>query len=344
MKRKIKSKTKTRRKKQNIWEILSFLVFIFLVLISVPTLVLLKNSNTTASKIASNAKDSLQIETFKFPTPTPKPTVTAPTPTTPAPYVPPPSVDNGTCTPDAWITDGCTCTGNRQLWVYCDDTEPPTPPQPARGCITLPSMPGYCENFARNHPECRQWCELKPIIYLYPEKETLVDVSIETPGKIYVSDPTYPKNGWKNILSYPSGKLIYQGEQYGELFYEIDHKEIEVPKTGIVIKTENVRAEIKNILLKYGLNDYESGEFLKFWTPKLVSLNKPYILFSIFSKESKDKMDKIILSPQADTRIEVIAYFKGLNTNVSVPIMDIPKNPPIRRGFVMVAWGGLLDN
>ena len=63
-------------------------------------------------------------------------------------------------------------------------------------------------------------CGEKPVIYLYPETKTLVDVSVTTAGEIVVSDPLYPSGGWKNVEAYPDGTLYYQGGKYRELFYE----------------------------------------------------------------------------------------------------------------------------
>lgn len=292
-------------------------------------------------------KGSLQLGTFKTPTPSPTPQAQPPTETpTPEVYSTPTPVDNGTCVPNAWITGGCTCTGVRQIWVYCDDTQPPTPPQPARGCIIYPGNDAgntICRSIINEHPECRQWCEMKPIIYLYPLSPTFVDVSISTPGKIYVSDPLYPEGGWKNVLAFPSGKLLYNGGSYNELFYEIDHKDLQVPKDGIVLSLQTAESEMRAILGKYGLNSYETSEFLKFWMPKIISLKKPYIFFSVFPKEVKDKMDKITVSPEPQTRIEVIAYFKGLDEKIPVQKLLIPENPPARTGFIMTAWGGIME-
>lgn len=307
-------------------------------------LFLLKTSSPS-QKIASNvSRDSMQLETF-YPSPSPRPPTPTPPPgVTPPVYVPPPPVDNGTCPPNDWITGGCTCTGNRQIWVYCDDTVPPTPPQPARGCIIMPGADNtMCENIIRDYPNCRLWCEMKPIIYLYPTSPTVVDVVIKTPGDIYISDPTYPAGGWKNILAFPSGKLFYEGKEYKELFYEISHKEVIAPRNGMVIERQNVRSEIKKVLLSYGLNEYEAGEFLTFWIPKLEQLQKPYIQFSIFPKQVKENMDKIVVTPDADTKIEVIAYFKGLDKKIEIDKLILPETPK-RNGFVMVAWGGILES
>ena len=102
--------------------------------------------------------------------------------------------------------------------------------------IDRSGMPGtknsICQQFDQN-----KWCEAfsgggdgwycigKPVIYLYPEKPTLVDVTVKTEGKIVISDPqieTYgglgsPKQsvgGWTNVLANPDGTLLYQNKTY----------------------------------------------------------------------------------------------------------------------------------
>src|SRR5207248_2364939 len=44
----------------------------------------------------------------------------------------------------------------------------------------------------------RTYCIAKPVIYLYPQTPTKVQVSLKVPGEIYISDPLYPKGtGWQ---------------------------------------------------------------------------------------------------------------------------------------------------
>lgn len=185
-------------------------------------------------------------------------------------------------------------------------------------------------------------CIAKPVIYLYPTVPTLVDVSVETAGKIVVSDPHYPREGWKNVLANPSGELIYDNRTYNELFYESEVNTYQKPSNGIIIASNNLEDKLKSIIYQLGLNDSESREFLDFWVPKLKSLNSPYILFSVIDKSSKEAVDKVIINPAPDTRIEFIAYFKPLNFPTAIEPLKLG-NRPERIGFTEVEWGGTLD-
>lgn len=185
-------------------------------------------------------------------------------------------------------------------------------------------------------------CLAKPVIYLYPMRDTLVDVEVKTPGKIVVSDPHYPREGWKNVLAKPNGTLIYNDKTYNELFYESEVNSVDSPKNGIIIRTSILDEKLKNLIYQLGLNESESQEFLDFWLPRLKSLNKPYILFSIIDKNAKEKNDKVIINPTPDTRIEFIAYFKPLDFPIAIEPLKLP-NRPQRIGFTEVEWGGTID-
>ncbi|HVZ11908.1 MAG TPA: hypothetical protein VG965_02670 [Patescibacteria group bacterium] len=190
----------------------------------------------------------------------------------------------------------------------------------------------------------RTYCVAKPVVYLYPEAPTSVDVQVDTPGKIVVSDPHYPDGGWKNVLANPDGSLLYNNKSYTELFYESEVNDFTKPDDGILIK----KSELSDNLAKYigliGLNSAESKEFLDFWIPRLDRLNSKYILFSQIKPTAKNKIDKLNINPEPNTRIEFIAYFKPVNEQTDIKPLILPDSPPRRSGFTMVEWGGVIDN
>lgn len=197
------------------------------------------------------------------------------------------------------------------------------------------------------------YCIGKPIIYLYPEIPTFVDVFIETVGTVFVSKPqieqlgglalSEKREGWKQVLAYPNGNLFYQGNQYRELFYETDVDDFQKPSNGINIRRENIEFQLKQILIKLGLNEFELNEFLDFWVPILESQEKPYIQFSLITGKAKDEIDKVIINPKPDTFIEILAYFKPLDKPFEGKKLQLPSEPPKRVGFTAVEWGGVLD-
>ncbi len=186
-------------------------------------------------------------------------------------------------------------------------------------------------------------CVGKPVIYLYPEKSTLVDVTLEIPGEIYISIPKYPTEGWKNVLAQPSGTLTYQGQNYHELYYESKVKSNIKPTTGIIIPSSLLAEKLFELTGKLGLKPTEQKEFLEYWLPKLKALNKPYILFSVLTRAEKESIDHVDINPKPDVFINFLAYFKGLDLPVAIEPLIIPPQPT-RTGFTAVEWGGTIDS
>jgi len=289
----------------------------------------------------------LQIGTFTFflPTPTTSPNI----PTQMCPH------DTGQAVNTAQQIDPANACHCPAILIECKN----------RSCARILRSPAY--GVLHDYPTCdvpglekasfEIWCQTpaftgtgtgiycvgKPVIYLYPEVVTNVDVTVTTPGKIVVSDPVYPDGGWKNVEAHPDGKLIYNEKEYKELFYESEIQSFVKPTTGVIIPISKIEQELAGLLYQLGLNSNESREFLDFWTPKLRDLKSNYILFSVLEKEAKEKIDHVEYSPEPETRIEFIAYFKPLDIPESTEALFLPKRPE-RVGFTAVEWGGVIDN
>jgi len=352
-------KTKKRKKnKKGIFFIITALLVGF---------VIFQMTNTSLQNIASeDPKDSLQIGAF-YPIQQKTETENQRTIQKPDPQINPPAKNlpvcshdtgkslvnsgeefdpNSTCSCMAWVIE---CKEEKCVQIINDAYYPNTP-----------KIPGICNSFGNNKHEdiFDTWCSSdnlvnngtgiycvgKPIIYLYPEAPTYVNVEIQTIGNIFISDPHYPEEkGWQNVLAYPNGNLSYQGKQYRELFYETDVDDFQKPNNGINISKENIEPELKQILTRLGLNEFERSEFMDFWIPILENQNKPNIQFSLITGEAKDEIDKVIIEPKPDTFIEILVYFKPLDKPFQGSTLNLPENPPVRVGFTAVEWGGVLD-
>ncbi len=182
----------------------------------------------------------------------------------------------------------------------------------------------------------------KPVIYLYPTKPTYVNVSLKIPGIITESIPTYPENGWQNVLASPGGTLTYQNSVYHELYYESAVGGVKAPSTGVVIPVSDLQTKLTTLTSRLGLLHKEQQEFLDYWLPKLEDLHTPYILFSIIDPAEKERIDHIEITPKPDTMIEFLVYFRPLQTDVAPVAPLVLPNPPERRGFTAVEWGGTI--
>ncbi len=263
----------------------------------------------------------LEMDTFKIAITTPSAT---PQPSSPG-------VPQGQCPSDTGTpTDGsCYCSGGDQ-GLYCTG-----------GVCTSGACQQYgivCENRADGH-----YCVAKPVIYLYPVKDTLVDVNVTVPGKIVVSDPFYG-NGWFGVLAHPNGSLEYRSKAYKELYYESGVDTVRKPTSGIILETKQLKPMLTLITSQLGLMPSEQQEFLDYWVPKLEAVNSPYILFSIIDPIEKDRIDHVSISPKPDTWIEFLAYFKPLAAPTQITPLSLPSSIPTRSGFTAVEWGGTIDN
>ena len=169
-----------------------------------------------------------------------------------------------------------------------------------------------------------------------------VSVLLDVPGRITVSDPLYPANGW-NVFALPGSKIVHNGKTYPYLYYETEVGKPNTPNTGIVIEKEKLAVMLTLINKQIGLSDKEIADFLDYWLPSLSSYDEPYWLVQIIDHEEKQRTDKVLINPEPNTRIEVLFNFKPLKKPISITPMVLPNNPPKRIGFTMVEWGGGID-
>lgn len=231
------------------------------------------------------------------------------------------------------IPSNCTCPGVYLVcpWTSSDPTD-----------VTV--GPNGCEDslVVGPPPATGKFCIDKPVIYLYPTTPIFVNVTVNSIGSVVISNPTYPQNGWKQILANPGGALQYQGNNYSELFYETSVTKFQKPTNGIILKTATLVDGLNTILVQLGLIGTEKQEFLSYWVPRLIALHSPYIFFSLLSPVAKAQIDSVTISPKPDTMIDFIAYFKPVTTNKNTSSLVLPTTPE-RKGFVAVEWGGVMD-
>lgn len=175
----------------------------------------------------------------------------------------------------------------------------------------------------------------KPVIYLYPEKQTDVSVSLELNGNFTCTYPPYT-NGW-NVTAYPDGKLINQadGKEYSYLFWEGALKTNYDFSRGFVVKGEDTGAFLQEKLAYMGLTPKEYNEFIVYWLPQMQ--NNKYNLIT-FQNERYQKNAKLHIDPAPDSMLRVFMAYKPLNKKIAVETQELV--PFERKGFTVVEWGG----
>ncbi len=181
------------------------------------------------------------------------------------------------------------------------------------------------------------WC--KPAIYLYPEKETEMNVRLNVDGKITLSDPLYDEGyGW-NVKAYPDGRIIPNSKSvYPYLYYEADVNGVTLPKAGFVVAREKLKYQITKMMKEIGFNQKETSDFLSYWLPRLTE--KPYYFVSLMSEEMINRKETLTFSQTPDTLIRARFVFEGLNLPTFVTPLSIPRHT--RSGFTVTDWGGTL--
>ena len=176
----------------------------------------------------------------------------------------------------------------------------------------------------------------KPIIYLYPETEQVVSVSLGYPEKLTCTYPKY-NDSWK-VLAKPNGDLLdlKTNRSLYALYWEGKNTNNTKITEGFCVKGEDVAYFLEEKLAVLGLSDREAEEFIIYWLPKL-ERNK-YNLIRFKTIEEINENMSLTIEPKPDTVIRVFMEFKASNKFVSLPAQELVT--PERKGFVAVEWGG----
>lgn len=177
----------------------------------------------------------------------------------------------------------------------------------------------------------------KPIIYLYPETEQEVSVSLGNPEKLTCTYPKY-ENSWE-VLAKPNGDLVdlKTGRNLYSLYWEGQDKLKSSKITeGFCIKGEDSAEFLEEKLAVLGLTDREAEEFIVYWLPELEK-NK-YNLIRFETMEEINENMPLEIEPKPDTVIRVMMEFKGSNKYIELKAQELVT--PERNGFVVIEWGG----
>ncbi len=180
---------------------------------------------------------------------------------------------------------------------------------------------------------------LKPIIYLYPEKETKINVSMQYDGHLTHTYPEYPLSGW-NVTALPDGTLWDEnGQEYYALFWEGRPSHPIQPKDGFVVAGSETIPFLEEKLAQLGLNRREANEFIMFWMPQMEK--NPYN-FIHFAAEEYEAISQLKITPQPETIIRVMMLTQAMDDKINFPQQDISTLKIERKGFTVVEWGGSL--
>ena len=183
--------------------------------------------------------------------------------------------------------------------------------------------------------EAEEFPSAKPVIYLYPEEETQVTVTLDYDGTLTSTYPNYGE-GW-TVTAAPDGTLTDPdtGREYYCLFWEgVTDTEYDF-STGFCVAGEDTAAFLEDALARLGLTEREANEFIIYWLPRMEG--NPYNLIS-FQTDAYTDAAELTIDPAPDTLIRVFMAWKGLDQPVEIEPQAL--TAPARTGFTAVEWGG----
>ena len=175
----------------------------------------------------------------------------------------------------------------------------------------------------------------KPVIYLYPEEETAVTVTLDYDGQLTTTYPAY-NNGW-SVTAEPDGTLYdQQGREYSYLFWEgIPDTEYDFSQ-GFCVPGEETAEFLRCTLEKLGLTAREFNEFIVYWLPQMEG--NAYNLIAFQSDDYTDHA-RLTISPEPESILRVFMAWQPLQEPVEIIPQDLPSFE--RTGFTVVEWGGV---
>ena len=178
----------------------------------------------------------------------------------------------------------------------------------------------------------------KPVIYVYPEVKTDINIQLTPTGKFTFTYPKY-ENGW-NFTATPDGTISMGEKQYSYLFWESENKNFslgENDQTGFLVTTDTLLSFLESSLTRMGLNSKEQADFITYWYPRMMMNEKNNIHFLI--NEDCNAYAELKITPQPETIIRIgMIWSKATSENIPQPQI-IPEMK--REGFTVIEWGGV---
>ena len=177
----------------------------------------------------------------------------------------------------------------------------------------------------------------KPVLYLYPEENTKVEVKLEREDLLGTTYPKY-NHGWK-VMASPDGNIMdSNGKNYYALYWD---QRKETPcnfEDGFYVESEDAIPFLEEKLAKIGFNDKERNEFIMFCLPVLEQNKKSIVHFDLTNDVEQE--GKLLIIPKPDSLLRVHINIKKVNHKVNIKEQKLDSFE--RVGFAAVEWGGTI--
>jgi hypothetical protein len=178
----------------------------------------------------------------------------------------------------------------------------------------------------------------KPVVYLYPEATTRVNVRLELDGALVAHYPALPRDGW-TVTASPTGELVDEttGRHHRYLFWEGTSAGFELdPAKAHCVPGDEAAGFMEHACDRFALTDAECGDLVTYWLPKLAS--NPYSVIQFVDEPTYARYAALHVTPRPDTVIRPFMIFRRSEQPVAVGAPELPQRT--RRGFTVVEWGG----
>ena len=176
----------------------------------------------------------------------------------------------------------------------------------------------------------------KPVLYLYPTKETKVTINFEHKNLLTTTYPKF-KNNWK-VTAKPNGDLYdNKGNYYYGLYWE-ELGSIKVDfKDGFYVEKNDAIEFLEEKLNRIGLNARERNEFIMYWLPILEKNEKNLVYFEL--TDSRENYNKLLIEPKPDSLLRIAIHIKKVDKKQKIKEQQLPTFK--RNGFTAIEWGGV---
>lgn len=175
----------------------------------------------------------------------------------------------------------------------------------------------------------------KPVLYLYPEEDSNVNITFNDPSKVVISYPEF-NNSW-NVFVKKDGTIKYNHRDYYALYWEEEYNYIDSFSEGFYVEADNAIEFLENKLSVIGLNEREANEFIMYWLPILKTNEKNLIYFEL--TEDKQAYNELIIDPEPDSLLRITMHVKKVDKKINVKEQHLTTFE--RNGFTVVEWGGI---
>ena len=206
----------------------------------------------------------------------------------------------------------------------------------------------------------------KPVVYLYPEKQTTVHLSFVSLVALNTQIPQYA-NGWL-VSARPNGTLTDLQPQYTDcskidkadfgseyayqacknniypyIYWSGKSVENTYPKVtgGWIVEKGSLASFIGSKLKEIGLTTNESNDMISYWVPKMSEKNMQYYQVRFIQTQDMNAFIPMEVNPRPDSVIRVFLDWKALNQRPTVEPLPQDLKKYSRNGFTLVEWGGL---